>query len=796
MSRSNQRLLAVLAAALLGACGGSTDTPANSLPSTVLTVTATPASVTADGVQTVSVTVTGTATGTVSLSTSRGTFSTGDVSIRVTSLPASVTLIACDASTSSTCAGSALVRAADLYGAYGQTTVTFVAPSTPSPGCSTCGTEACVGQVCDSQGRVCSPGTPSTCSVCPAGTATCQDPTGQPALGLVAARTRIPADGVATTTITATLEQDGTPVAGKIITLATSLAGTRLSTPAVTDANGQTTAIFTSSDAGGEATITGTYAASSTVSATATVVVTMPRLALLTVAGYQHEVLGARESDFQEKSTVTFQALDTAGLPYPAGLAVAFRHESLGQSFIGESFAACAAAFPACQATGVTDEEGKALVTLTSGTAAGVVSISGGSTAGGLSASAIAHRLAIIGAKASGDHVVMDCAVQNAPALLYSDCANSHLDKTISCKVSLRDRFQNVVGRSTRVQFFAEAGSVGMPAVTPMYTADGTPGGEADLGIAVVDIRTDGKLPIDVAPFGGEFALTYQDACGTLTHNPRDGLVTVIAVVNGEEGFVDRNGNGSYDPGEPYIDMGEPYIDANDNGVYDPGEFFVDVNGNGRHDGPDGQWTRNAVLWSETRLLFTGGSFAILDGSTGRIAGSQFFQSGALPEPVTATPFAVTSSTPGPATSETYAVTFGDGNFNPVAPDATYALATGNGLVTAAFPLTPAPPFGLGISFTQQYCTKPRWEQITSGESCSNVCPSNGNTTNSPCYVVTNVGDCTAGTSPRSGCGGFSYGSTGTVKITGGARAGSDQVEAKSTLEGVTTSIFLGGTVN
>jgi hypothetical protein len=525
----------------------------------------------------------------------------------------------------------------------------------------------------------------------------------------------------------------------------------------------------------------------------------MPRLAQLTVAGYEFEVLGARHSDFQERSAVTFQALDTASLPYPAGLTVTFTHETLGQSFIGDSYANCTASYPSCQTTGVTDAEGKVLVTLTSGTAAGVVSIDGGATAGGLSASAIAHRLAIIGAKASGAYVVMDCEEDNVPALLYSDCVTSHLVQTVKCKVSMRDRFQNVVGRSTRVQFFSEAGSIGMSAVSPMYATGGDPVGQMGLGIAQSALRTDGKLPVDVAPFGGEFALTYADTCGTYTHNPRDGLVTLIGVVNGEEGYVDLNGNGRYDPGEPYIDMGEPYIDANDNGKWDPGEFYVDVNGNGKYDGPNGVWDQNTVIWAETRVLFTGHSFTIADASTSRLAGSQFYKIGAPPEPVTASPFSVISSqtaAPGLATSDYYAVAFGDRNFNPLATSTGYSVSTTRGVATAAFAPNPVPPFGLDISFTQQYCTKPNWEDITSSAMCSNVCPWNGDAANSPCYVVTNVGGCTAGVSPRSGCGGFAYATTGTVKVTGGALPGIDTVEATATINAVSSKVFLDGVVH
>ena len=347
MAHRIQSVVAVTAIALLAGCGSSSPA-ANPLPTSSLVVTATPASVTADGVQAVSVTVTGAATGTVSLSTTRGAFGSGYKGIQLASLPSTVVLTTCNATTDATCAGAAVIRAGDSVGTFGEASVVFTAPSTPTPTCTTCGTTACVGQVCDTAGRVCSSGTPSTCSVCPAGTPGCAT-TGQVTLELVAAATRIPADGTSTTTITATLLQDATPMPGQTIAFTSSLQGTKLSTPAVTDASGQTTVVLTSVAGGGDTTVAATYPASGTASARSEVVVSMPKLAQLTVLGYQYEVLGARYSDFQERSVVTFQALDTASLPYPAGLTVIFRHESLGSSFIGDSDETCKAEFPACQ---------------------------------------------------------------------------------------------------------------------------------------------------------------------------------------------------------------------------------------------------------------------------------------------------------------------------------------------------------------------------------------------------------------------------------------------------------------
>jgi hypothetical protein len=89
-------------------------------------------------------------------------------------------------------------------------------------------------------------------------------------------------------------------------------------------------------------------------------------------------------------------------------------------------------------------------------------------------------------------------------------------------------------------------------------------------------------------------------------NNPRDNLVSMIAVTAGEEGFIDDNNNGKYDMGEPYDDLTEPFVDNNDNGTWDPGERFIDVNGDGKWNGKNGKWDANALIWVQERVLWTG----------------------------------------------------------------------------------------------------------------------------------------------------------------------------------------------
>ena len=85
---------------------------------------------------------------------------------------------------------------------------------------------------------------------------------------------------------------------------------------------------------------------------------------------------------------------------------------------------------------------------------------------------------------------------------------------------------------------------------------------------------------------------------------PRGGRSTILVTANGEESFVDRDGNGLYDEGEFWTNLTEAFADHNEDGLYtpaqrddcaDPGsadnvclagfeETFVDRNANGIFD--------------------------------------------------------------------------------------------------------------------------------------------------------------------------------------------------------------------
>ncbi len=826
--RASPRQLAAVALLIAFAGCKKSSTPASAvvIGANVVTgaVSGVANGVKANGSNTVTISVLGQPALPVQLTTTAGTFPGGSTSASVTVAGGGVVLTTCDARTTSPCAGDVTVRATDAAGSTSSTIVRFVGfelvcndgidnngdgrtdcadPDCDARACvtggvaGTCVSLACsVAPACDPTAvEICNDQKDNNCNglvdcadlaACdgkPCNTAApgatcvsgkCTVPGGL-ALDVSPARARLPADGLAETTVTASATSTGVPLAGTVVTFTVVLpagsalggfvapapaTGTVLTLASTTGADGKAAVKFRASDLPGQAKITAAFTAQQT-SVSMPTTVTMPALGSLAAGAVQYPTLGARSSGWQEQGLIGVKVLDTDGLPYPDGLAVRFEHAAVGGSFIatpGSNPIGCAAVPPApCVVFGATaspagtpDAEGLARVDLYSGTVAGLVTVKASATAGGVTRSyTVAPSVAIVGAKVSGTHLSLECTPKNVPALVFDhDCVHAYGGDPITCTAWLADRFGNVLGRDTAVTFMSEAGS-----------PDGTAfSGTTGLAIGTISVTGYG-LPADVAPSTGEPQATVPDCLtGTRVANPRDGLVTIVAMAIGEEGFVDLNGNGVWDAGEPFADMGEPFVDVNDDGVWEPGEPFFDVNGNGTRDAGNGKWDADAVVWAETRVLYTGGPAVVTT----------------LPAPPAVT---VTSSAGGTATSKALDFWFQDQNLNPLSPaKTTYAVSSSSATSSPTLTLAPATVDNLGLSFAQEYCAEaPGTAPVT----CSNVCPS------APCYVRTAVSS-------------FSKGSHGEVTILGGSKPGTDVVYVAPTVAGITypRALSIGVTIN
>jgi hypothetical protein len=515
--------------------------------------------------------------------------------------------------------------------------------------------------------------------------------------------------------------------------------------------------------------------------------------------------MGVLNSEYRDaQNTLVVEVLDGEGLPYPAGLDVTFEHRRLGGSTLAEPLAATAACpAPSCvQSADQTDAGGLARAKLQPGTVAGVVRVSARAVAGGTTRATDLPTIAIVGAKASGGHFAVFCAAKDgteiSQALADTTCHVSRVEDQLTCVAVLDDRYGNVLGAPTVVSFMSEAGSVGPPALTPAYDPAADAASQLDLGSAVGFINTlGGKLPKDVAPLAaaGEESFTTgtPDECGVTVHNPRDGVVTVVAWTAGEEGFTDLNGNGVYDAGEPFVDLPEPFVDYDDDDARDADEPFIDTNGNGSWDAPNGVWDASTNVWTRTAVLYSGrAAFSRAGGMDYLSRWMEASDAGLYPGPTPIAAFAVRPAFPAetftdtnsngkwdtgepfvdlngnkiydatktPATSETLYVTASDVNLNRLPESAVYAVAASE---TARFKVT-LDPFSWvadrkGFSFGYQPCNGQT--PTACALDCAEVAAGAGTAHPGQCVMRTRVS-------------GFSYGMVFAATITGGAEGQGD----------------------
>jgi hypothetical protein len=92
-----------------------------------------------------------------------------------------------------------------------------------------------------------------------------------------------------------------------------------------------------------------------------------------------------------------------------------------------------------------------------------------------------------------------------------------------------------------------------------------------------------GQVQTSCALTGVMQGTTTISACSvnfaTQNLRPLNGLITVLAWLEGQEAFIDLNGNGAYDSGEPFYDTGRLFRDDNTNAAYDAGVDELNVGG-------------------------------------------------------------------------------------------------------------------------------------------------------------------------------------------------------------------------
>jgi hypothetical protein len=386
------------------------------------------------------------------------------------------------------------------------------------------------------------------------------------------------------------LDDDSNPVAdGTAVFFATSLLGTGV-TQSSTTLNGLATAIFSAGTQSGVATVLATSGAAA---ANVSIRIASGPAGSLEFVSALPTVIGVKGSALPQKSTITFRVRDVNGNPVTDGTLITFTLISgVGG---GETL----------EPVQVGTTAGLASTVLTSGTVSGPVRVQASLTVGVITLTSSSTNVSIAGGAPSGAHLGVAPAFRNIAGLVTQG---------IICPVVAiaGDRFGNPVPLNTAVSFFTNGG-----VVSPQGLTD-------ELGNAFSETKTGPPTPrVDTT---------------TSFSDPRTGVVTIIAVTQGEETFIDSNGNGlfdgpqEFDPSDPELDTPEPFIDhitlcngfpfpapcpadpvnppiLSGNNQFDPTdrfELFIDANGNGTWDPPNGVWDANKPIFAPTTVLFSG----------------------------------------------------------------------------------------------------------------------------------------------------------------------------------------------
>jgi hypothetical protein len=336
-----------------------------------------------------------------------------------------------------------------------------------------------------------------------------------------------------------------------------------VTTPVTTTTGIANTTYVASGCSGGDvitatATVNGT-----TLTATGTVTVAAPSVGSIQFISATPTNIGLRGTGGAgraETSTVIFRVVDSTGGPVP----------NVDVTFALNTSVGGLAVTPAAPAVARTNFDGRAQATVTSGTIATTVRVA--ATVAGSGISTQSDQLTITTGIPDQDSVSLSVETLNPDAWAFDGTADP-------VTIRLSDRFNNPVPDGTAVTFTSEGAQIGSQCLT-----------------------TDG-------------------ACSVIwtSQNPRpaNGRVTVLATATGEESFVDVNGNGTFNAGDTFTDIGEPFRDDDESGTRQANEPFLDFGGantaspNGSHDGPNGLFNG---------LLCTGASCGVA--STVAVSGS------------------------------------------------------------------------------------------------------------------------------------------------------------------------------
>lgn len=257
----------------------------------------------------------------------------------------------------------------------------------------------------------------------------------------------------------------------------------------------------------------------------------------------------------QETSSVKFQVLDATGAPVP-GYDVAL---SLSTTVGGLSLT---------NNTATTNEDGVATAIVQAGNVSTSVRVNATIIVDGNELTTVSDRLIV----STG---IPD---QNSTSLSASAFNVVGMDRdgtAVTLTMRLADKFNNPVPDGTVVFFTTEYGSVEDSCETEVGQCSVTWSSQeprqgliynnfgGDSYISTLDNRVCANTGASGSPCDTDGTIAGSTAVGFT--QVFGGRSTVLAHAIGEESFIDSNGNGLYDVGEDFEDLGEAFIDNNEN---------------------------------------------------------------------------------------------------------------------------------------------------------------------------------------------------------------------------------------
>ena len=284
-------------------------------------------------------------------------------------------------------------------------------------------------------------------------------------ISAVASPAAIVGNGIETSLLTATVvDGDGHGVGAGAPVAFVASRGT-ITSSALTDANGQARATYTSSVGAGEARIN---VQSGTASGYTTITLTSGVSAQIVLTSVDRLSIGIRGSGDPETATMVFQVRDAQGIPVGAGVTVSFALEARPDTTSGEESLE--------PTSDVTDENGIVRTTLRSGTRAGATETVASITSVTPNIESRVVRVSIDGGLPVAANLTVASASLNIPGMCFYNRRTQVLGLVY-------DEFNNPVPGGTIVYFTTQYGGI-----QPADTTD-------DHGVARVDLISANELP-------------------------------------------------------------------------------------------------------------------------------------------------------------------------------------------------------------------------------------------------------------------------------------------------------------